>query len=88
MDTHHFAPEDLAGIRRDTEQLCALLLVAIEILEADATKLDVALQNGLLDAIYTMRNLHQSLDVAGQLANLAADRIEAACTAGRTGQVH
>lgn len=83
MDNHTLPTEDLAGIRRDTEQLCALLLVAIEILEADATKLEVALQHGLLDAIYTMRNLHQTLDVAGQLANLAANRIEAAAAASR-----
>lgn len=82
MDSHTLPPEDLAGIRRDTEQLCALLLVALEILESDSDRIQVAPpQNGLLDAPPILRNLHQSLDIAGQLASLAADRIEEAAAA-------
>jgi hypothetical protein len=91
MDIHAFSKAEIsAEIGLDTDHLALQLFIALQFILLQPDEIEELIRKESLhgETVANLRKLHHLLESAGALAGMAADRIEAACTAGRTGQVH
>jgi hypothetical protein len=91
VDIYAFSKAEIsAEIGLGTDRLALQLFIALQFIRLQPDELEELIRKESLhgETVASLRQLHLLLESAGALACMAADRIEAACTADRTGQVH